>query len=332
MAKRSKAEAAPAESGPAGEEQNVKSTEKNVQQDPIEATGTTTALFGDKQSVPEQAAQVQEKEPKEVENKEPAPADPQPEEFYLEDVLSKQNIPLDKVKARIKVDGKEEVITFDEFRKRVQLKTHIDQAGQELGRQRREVLELKKELEKERNKISPVPASADPNIQRAPSDVDPYIAQLERRLAEIESRTAPVVYDVNRQQLSKQLSAQGFNDFLDYLPRIEAEISKIQDPNEQLYYDTPEGATQLFLKLKNQDLMEQLKQKTESPKPAPTERPKPPIQKIDGGVQPTTVTDIDDWQAKRDELYNKWVTTHEPTAKRKLLHQLMAHQNVISFK
>lgn len=331
MAKKSKSVAAePAASGPVGE-QNANTTEVSVQE-PKPATGTTTALFGEQQPIqePDQPAPVQEEKKEEVAQPEPSPAEPQPEEFYLEDVLSKYNIPLDKVKSRIKVDGKEEVISFDEYKKRVQLKTHLDQAGQELGRQRREILELRKGIEKERTPISQVPAQADPTANRVPSD--DYISVLEQRLAAIEARTAPVVYDANRQQLARELKNQGFDDFLDYLPRIEAEISKIQDPNAQVYYDTPEGATQLFLKLKNQDLMEQLKQKSDAPKPAPLERPKPPIQKIDGGSQPTTVNDIDDWQAKRDELYTRWMNTHEPNAKRKALHELMRHQNVLSFK
>lgn len=331
MAKRKSVTAEPASSEPAGEK-NANTTENGIQQEQNRNIGTTEALFGVQEQIPEQSESVPEKKEEIAEEQKASPAEPQPEEFYLEDVLAKNNIPLDKVKSRIKVDGKEEVISFDEFKKRVQLKTHLDQAGQELGRQRREILELRKGQEKERPQISSVPVNADPNQQRAPTEYDPYFSAIERRLAEIEARTAPVVYDTNRQQLIKELKAEGFDDAAEYLPRIELEIQKVQDPDLQAHYDTILGAKSLAYRLKSQDLIESMKKREEAPKAAPLERPKPPIQKIDGGSQPTTVNDIDDWQSKRDELYGLWIKEINPIAKRKLFRQLLDHQNVLAFK
>ena len=328
MAKRSKA-AEPALSETAGEKKDGNTTENSLPEVPGSAIGTTAALFGEQETVSEQPEPTApEEKQEEVARTEPQP-EPQPEEFYLEDVLSKQGIPLDKVKARIKVDGKEEVISFDEYRKRVQLKEHLDRAGQELGRQRRELIEMRKGKDAERNQISSVPAHADQTAQtRNAHEVDPYFAAIERRLAEIEARTVPIVHDTNRQQLIKELKAEGFDDAADLLPRIELEIGKVEDPQLQDYYDTIPGAKALAYRLKNQDLMEQLKKKEEAPKAAPLERPKPPIQKIDGGSQQSTLGVTDDWQAKRDELFKRWQATRDQRSFRALLE----HQNSLVFK
>ena len=330
MARR-KAVAEPAQSETAGEK-NGNSIETSVSSEPTKETGTTAALFGSPETpvAEKSVAQDLPQEETQVEQSEAIREEKLPEEFDLEDILRKQNIPFEKVKTRIKVDGKEEVIPFSEFKKRVQLQEHIDRAGQELGRQRRELQELRKGQEKEPQRISRVPEQSDLVQSEAPSNSDPYIEKLERRLAQLEAQTAglnPVIYDVNRQKVAKELKADGFDDLMDYLPRMEVEISKVTDPALQEFYDTEVGAKALYHRLKNQDLNEQIKNKTpESPKQAQMEKPKPPIQKIDGGQNPTSISNLDDWDAKNRELRTKWIKTQDP----RVFQELLKHRNALS--
>lgn len=243
----------------------------------------------------------------------PSPTEPTVEEFDLEDFLAKQGIPLEKVKTKIKVDGVEETLSLPEYKKRVQLSEHINRAGQELGRQRRELMEMRKGTESERQPISQVPDNSDLDLNRAPSNSDPYVAQLERRLKNLESQTAglnPVIYDVNRQEVAKSLKAEGYDDFLDYLPKMEAHLASVKDPAKLDYYDQREGAIELYKSLKLRDLMEGAKApKSEAPKKEVLERPRPPITKIDGGEQPSSLNTTDDWKTKYDQLLDKWKTT-----------------------
>lgn len=299
------------------EEQKVAS-EQTKPDAPQEKQGLTARLFPETvqpEAVVEAQPEAKAEEKAEEKKEAPSPVEPTAEEFDLEDILAKQGIPLDKVKSKIKVDGKEEVVSFSELKKRVQLKEHLDQAGQELGRQRQELKQLRKGVEQERPQISQVPAQADLGQNDAPSQSDPYTQQLERRLQQMEAQTAalsPVIYDVNRQEVAKELKAEGYDDFLDYLPKMEAYLATVKDPARLDYYDQKDGAKELFRQLKLKDLTEQMREKQNAPATKPTlERPRPPIQKIDGGSQPSTLGTVDDWTAKDTELRNKWVKTKD---------------------
>jgi len=230
-------------------EQNGNTVTNNEEQ-AVKSNGTTAALFGQQPDFQPEPAQVETK-PAVSEEKEEITEQPetsQPEEFYIEEILEKQGIPLEKIKSRIKVDGKEEVVSFEEFKKRVQLKEHLDRAGQELGRQRREFLEMRKGEEK-RTPISQVPEKSDLAHESASSYSDPILAELKREIDELKAERAglnPLIYDVNRQKVAKELKAEGFEDFLEYIPKMEVELSKVSDPALQAFYDTDEGAKVFF--------------------------------------------------------------------------------------
>lgn len=264
----------------------------------------------------------------EVKTETPSPVEPTAEEFDLEDYFAKQGIPLEKVKVKTKVDGKEESLSFLEMKKNVQLKRHLDQAGQELGRQRLEAKEALKAIEQERQKFQQVPAVADPDQTNVPSNSEPYNARLEREIAELKAQMSglnPVIYDVNRQTVAKELKAEGHDDFIETLPEIEAYLVTVKDPALANYYDTTEGVKEVFRQIKLKKMMENQKAPAPTPK-APLEKKQPPIQKIDGGSQPSSIGSVDDWSATQNELLNKWKRTKDTRD----LQALLAHQNALS--
>lgn len=334
MARRKSVFAEPAVSETAGEQNGNTTIENNAEENPVKV-GTTSALFGE-ESISQPAAPVEQpavpEEKKEIVQQSGKTQDqPQTEELYLEDILAKQGVPLDKVKSRIKVDGKEEVVSFEEFRKRVQLKEHLDRAGQELGRQRREFLEMRKGTEKERPQISQVPERSDLEQQNVPSYSDPTIEELKREIESLKAYTAglnPVIFNINRQKVSNDLKAEGFEDFLDYIPTMEVELSKVTDPALQAFYDTEEGSKVFYKQLKAKEFLDASKKKSEEPqKSAPMERPRPPVQRIDGGNQPSSMNANDDWNAKYNELLTKWKRTKD----RGTFQELLKHQNSLVF-
>lgn len=296
--------------------------------------GTSSKLFPENvKPEPAPKPEVQEPEPKKAEPIEASPAEPTAEEFYLEDLLQKQGIPLDKVKSRIKVDGKEETISFEEFKKRVQLKEHIDRASKELGLERREIMELKKRISQEQN-FNPR-GEFRPEVRREeeylPQSTDPVVMRLMQRLDQIEQQTAgltPVVYDVNRNRVAKELKAEGFDDFLEFIPEMETYLAGVKDPQLLDYYDSEMGAKALYLQLKNRKLSEQLKERAkESVKETKPEmeRPRPPIVNIDSGAQPTTARGIDDTVTKYNQTLEKWKVTKD----KKLFQELLQMRNAL---
>lgn len=261
----------------------------------------------------------------------PAPTTPTPtptDETFLEDLLAKSNIPLDKLKVRIKVDGKEEVLSYEEAKKRVQLKEHLNLAGQQLGVERRTVAEERKKWSEEQR------SAQFPGAQRQPVPTneqipvsDPLIAQLIDKVNMLESRQQgldPVIFDVNRQRVAGELKSQGFPDFLDYIPKMEAHISALKDQNAIQYYDTEIGSKALYHELKNRDLMEQMQRAQRPTPPAPmpqkvTSSPEhAPIIVIDGGSQPSQAG-LDNYDAKYQEKLSRWQKTRDPVIFRELL-------------
>lgn len=304
----------------------------SVESKPASEPSITSKLFPD--MLPQEPKAVPENVEKELPTEEPkneavvSPEPTDPEEFYLEDILEKYKIPLDKLKSRIKVDEKEEVLPFSELKKRVQLKEHLDRAGLELGRKRREWAEERKRAGEGRPSNFPQnPAPAEPAFDpRATSENDsPEYARLLQRMNALEARSHaldPVIFDTNIQKVAKELKADGFDDFLDYIPKMETFIAKIEDPATQEYYDTDIGAKALYMRLKSQDLMAERKAPLKVQPGAPLqERPAPPIVKMDSGQQPSSLStdDIDDKSAKYSLLLNRWKQTRDPNDFRELL-------------
>lgn len=258
----------------------------------------------------------------------PAPAPAASDDTYLEDLLAKSNIPLDKVKVRLKVDGVEQVMSYEEARKRVQLQEHLNLAGQKLGEDRRAIAEERKRFQEEQRTVSNLGAPRVPTPgEPTPEDLaNPLVRALYDEVITLKGRMQgldPVVYDTNRQRLANELKMQGFPDYLDYIPKIEAHISKLQDPHAIEYFDTFDGNKALYHELKSRDLMEQMAKANRQPPPPAIPPAAPPanapIITIDGGQNPSQTVVVDNYDAQYQDVLEKWKQSRDPRLFRQLL-------------
>jgi hypothetical protein len=255
---------------------------------------------------------------------------------FLDDLIAKSNVDPEKVKVRIKVDGKDEVLSYSEAKKRVQLNEHLNLAGQKIGEERRALSEERRKFQEEQRMAPNLGARAPQGVPPTPGEptpeelANPLVAKLYGELNVLKERVQgldPVVFQTNRQRVANELKADGFNDFLDYIPKIEAHISKLQDPRAIEFYDSETGAKALYHQLKNRDLIEQMNQQASRPTtvqtppvPAAPSRAaaEPPIVIIDSGTQPSQIG-VDNYDAQYEEKLTRWKQTRDP----KLFRELM---------
>ncbi|MBL0320666.1 MAG: hypothetical protein IPP74_15435 [Alphaproteobacteria bacterium] len=124
------------------------------------------------------------------------------------------------------------------------------------------------------------------------------IAQLEQQINNLQQSLGPVVYQNNRQRLANELKADGFDDFLEYIPKIEQAVATVEDDNLFNYYNTPEGAKALYFKMKAQELKSSVQRQNETPRPpVAIKRPSPPVVRVGSGDQVSNGVN-DDWNTK----------------------------------
>ena len=261
----------------------------------------------------------------------PAPAPAASDDTFLEDLLAKSNIPLEKVKVRLKVDGVDQVMSYEEAKMRVQLKEHLNLAGQKLGEDRRAIAEERKKLQEAQRTVPNlgVPQAPTPG-EPTPEDLaNPLVRTLYDRVTMLEGRMQgldPVVFDTNRQRVANELKAQGFGDFMDYIPKMEAHIASLKDPRYIEYYDTEVGSKALYHELKSRDLMEQMAKANRPPVPAPALPVPPaappanaPIITINGGNNPSQAGVVDNYDVQYEDVLERWKQSRDPKLFRQLL-------------
>lgn len=258
----------------------------------------------------------------------PAPAPAASDDTFLEDLLAKSNIPMEKVKVRLKVDGVEQVMSYEEAKMRVQLKEHLNLAGQKLGEDRRAIAEERRKLQEEQRTVPNLGAPRVPTpVEPTPDDLaNPLVRALYDEVITLKGRMQgldPVVFDTNRQRVANELKAQGFSDFMEYIPKIEAHIATLKDPRYIEYYDTEVGSKALYHELKSRDLMEQMAKANRPPVPAPIPPAAPPanapIITIDGGQNPSQAVVVDNYDAQYQDVLERWKQTRDPRLFRQLL-------------
>ena len=277
----------------------------------------------------------------------PAPAAPAApsDETFLEDLLAKSNIPLEKLKVRLKVDGQDQVMSYEEAKMRVQLKEHLNLAAAKLGDDRRAIADERRKFQEEQRTarnlgvpVPPVNPAAAPNLAEPTPELlaNPFVSQLLDRVTMLEGQMQglnPVLYDANRQRVANELKAKGFPDFLDYMPRIQAFIGTLQDPARVAYYDSDIGSVALYHELKSRDLMEQMAKANRPPAPTPAAPVPPaappanaPIVTIDGGNPPAQAAVVDNYDAQYQDVFERWKQTRD----RRLLVQLLQMRGAVS--
>jgi len=248
---------------------------------------------------PEQPEKVQEEAPA------PVPAQPTPEEAP-KPIKTSVETPQDEIldldtfgsrKVKAVIDGREEILPFKEVLGQYQLKKHWSEAADRVGEERRKLAEERRQLTELRQNQSSmnVPRGNEEQANGQINGVqqpDPYLQRiqfLEQQLNQVVEGTRPAMYESNRQRVSQELKSQGFNDFLDYIPKMESHIVGIQDPQLVQFYDTPMGAKSLYFQLKAQEL--QATPAKAPPAPAPVRQSAPqivPQTRVDSGSQPSS--------------------------------------------
>lgn len=276
---------------------------------------------------PEPSAQP-EAEPQEPE-KQP---EPQPESdgpLYLEDLLQKMGVDPAKVKTKTKIDGIEGEASILDIKKNYQLEKHLTQRGQKIGEERRQLEQLRNDLQRQAMASQTPPASE----QELPDD--PQYRALKQELDNLKSilpAIQPVIYQSARQKLANELKEQGFTDFMDYIDKIDARVGAEADDNKWRYYNTPEGAKQLYFQMKLEEARNGTQPKAAKAEPViepvkPAHRP--PVVKIDGGNQPTKATgNVDDWNARYQQLMAEWKKTKD----KGLLQEILKLQGNLHYK
>lgn len=251
---------------------------------------------------------------------EPTPSEP----ASLEEVFKKHGLDPRLVKAKVKIDGEEREVTFEELQKGYQTDQHLSKRGNKISEERRELERIRQELKEQLSQRTPgAPAPAVSSEEIIPSS-DPMVLQLQQEVAElraIKAELEPVLHDRARNRVAEKLKADGFDDFNEYLPKIATFVATVEDPAQFNYYNTPEGAEALYFRFKAQDAMKQSKAPAPAAPAAPkpvTERPRPPIVRIpDAGNAGTGV--VDDY----DEKYAAAMKELKRTGNREAVNELL---------
>lgn len=213
---------------------------------------------------------------------EPPAAAPSPEPEYL-DLQA-----FGEKKVKVKIDGQEMEVPFREVVKGYQTDQHLSKKGQRIA-------EEKQRFERDRNAVQPVPP---PKLESIRTDNDPlyevvkpYLEPLKQELAEakqvissLTTITGPVQYQQNLKALDVEMRKAGFSDFMEYVPRIETELSGM-DEESQKQYDSRQGFETLYLRMKVQE-----KGKSTNPDARPVPKMEP-IPHVESGSPPTNVDD-----------------------------------------
>ena len=261
---------------------------------------------------PVQPEQEPEQQPEPEVKPQEAPQPQSEEVIYLEDLLQKMNVDPSKVRTRTKIDGVEGEASILDVKKNYQLEQHLTKRGQKIGEERRQLEALRNELMRQ-PQMKPDATTDDSSTISDPN----YLAMRQEldQLRAVLPALQPVIYQTARQKVADELKDQGFPDFMDYVGKIDSRVAAEPDDNKWRYYNTPEGAKQLYFQMKLEEQRNGTQSKPVSPvTPAQpriepvTQIKKPPVVKIDGGGQPSG-GNIDDYNTRIGELMKEWKLT-----------------------
>jgi hypothetical protein len=235
----------------------------------------------------------------------------------------------------IKIDGKEDVIPLKKLRDNYQIGRHLDMAADKVGEERKRLAEERRQLQELRMQQRQEPFNPQQQGQEqapslyAPPSLDPIQARLnflESQYQRLNQATVPIVWQNNRMQLDAQLKSQGFNDFNDYWPKIQAytppELVQQMGGNEMA------AAELMYHRLKSQE-----------PKaPAPVAPPapviqqsvsRPPITRIDGGSQSSNGGNDDSGANYRQSFNRARVLPNDTQAGREAWNDVLRQKGIL---
>jgi hypothetical protein len=200
------------------------STDKATETEVQEPT-TSKKLWGDKyqnNGLPTVATE----EPEVSENVETEPVaeeapteteTPEPEYLNPEDFENKS--------FKLNVGGEEVTVNVKDAIRRLQTDTYLTQQGQKLAEERRQLDALKNSVVDKSAETKPTD-DLDYDYEETPtpkvSALEKQVAQMSETLGNIQQNMAPSVYEQNIRAIDAHLKTEGFDDFMEFKPEIEA--------------------------------------------------------------------------------------------------------------
>ena len=235
-----------------------------------------------------------------------------------------------------KIDGKEELIPLKKLRDNYQIGKHLDMAADKVGEERRRLAEERRQLQELRQQQRP--QEPDPNAygqqtqgQFAPAPLDPIQARLnflESQYQRLNQATVPIVWQNNRMQLDQQLKNQGFNDFNEYWPKIQAytppELVQQMGGNEMA------AAELMYHRLKNQEPRQApLAPVAPSAPVIQQSASRPPITRIDGGSQSSNGGNDDSNANYRNSFKRATTLANDTQAGREAWNEVLRQKGIL---
>lgn len=295
---------------------NQKVVQTAVQIDSLTDEGVTAKLFPDFQESepieqPEQQAEpAQDQEPQEPEPISPetgeeskdAKTDEPKETEQPESSDGLKVIDLDKMGDYVvvqNINGQKREIKLRDLNRMDQTDAAITQKAQRVAEERRQLESIREELKRQLQNEPQQKRESQPNSNRQAIQTDmDAVSMLEREIQSLKQSLSPVVYQNNRQRLADELKSQGFDDFLEYIPKIEQYVATVEDDSLFNYYNTPEGAKAVYFQMKARELKESAARKPEQPKPpVAIQKAKPPVMKVGSGDHASSGL-TDDWKTR----------------------------------
>jgi len=185
---------------------------------------------------------------------------------------------------KIKVDGVELEIPFKDAIRRIQTDKHLTEKGQRLAEERKNLELLKQSITHPIQAVNTEPESDDGIYQEY---VKPHLSKYENEIqglkSELKSMEAvmqPIKYQNNLRAVAEVLKEEGYDDFLDFVPKIESKIYSMP-LDKQMEYDNPVAFIGVYKDIKIQELRSQASVKADNKQV--DARPKPKITNIEGG-------------------------------------------------
>jgi regulator of replication initiation timing len=142
---------------------------------------------------------------------------PEPEYLNPEDFENKS--------FKLNVGGEEVTVNVKDAIRRLQTDKYLTQEGQKLAEERRQLDALKNSVvdkSTENTEEDPYNESYDETPTPKVSALEKQIAEMSKALGNIQQNMAPSVYENNIRAIDAHLKTEGFDDFMEFKPEIEA--------------------------------------------------------------------------------------------------------------
>lgn len=226
----------------------------------------------------------------------------QMDEEVLEEVLEDaEKLPDDKEVPlyKVKIDGVEKEVPYEELIKGYQTAQFLSQKGQRLAEERRALEEERKRLESEKARSVQKDTEDEediyykeeikPLLEKETSVLKEEISTLKSTISELSKITGPMKYQTDLKEIDKMMRAEGLDDFMNYVEKIEERVFSAS-PEEQALLYSFDGYIKLYQQFKIKDMIKSNSSGVELRKA--DERKKPKVIPIESaGGKPSATND-----------------------------------------